>query len=236
MLVTSRLSQTALPSLLTDIVGYWNFQTTSWLDFYRNNNLTGNGSPVTGTGKIGNCVDLEASSSQFLSCADSALLRGGDRDYSFAGWFNAESFDNDGTFLFGKTINNSDFCAGVLFESGFKVFFDLFASNVRVAHAIADNGGSQLAVSTWYFFYAQFVTATQTAGVSINNGALQTSVASSPPASNTEQFCVGARNPVFGPRYWDGLIDELGRWNRILTSTEITFLFNNGNARTAPFF
>ena len=35
--------------------------------------------------------------------------------------------------------------------------------------------------------------------------------------------------------YWNGQVDELGFWKRVLTSSERAVLWNSGNGRTYPF-
>jgi len=50
---------------------------------------------------------------------------------------------------------------------------------------------------------------------------------------------VGAAHPLEigrrGTGYWAGIMDELGVWNRVLTPTEITSLYNGGSGLAYPF-
>ena len=46
-------------------------------------------------------------------------------------------------------------------------------------------------------------------------------------------FSIGA--DTFTARYFSGLMDEVGVWNRVLTSTEVTELFNTGRGLQYPF-
>lgn len=46
--------------------------------------------------------------------------------------------------------------------------------------------------------------------------------------NNTENFLIGGRI-LSDSRSFDGRIDEVGIWYRVLTQTDINFLYNSGN-------
>jgi hypothetical protein len=48
---------------------------------------------------------------------------------------------------------------------------------------------------------------------------------------NTRDFTIGTQNDTANIFRWDGLIDEVGFWKRVLTSAERTELYNSGNGR-----
>jgi len=50
--------------------------------------------------------------------------------------------------------------------------------------------------------------------------------------SNSIDFNIGARNSA--TQYTNGIIDEVGIWDRVLTSTEITELYNSGVGKQYP--
>ena len=50
-------------------------------------------------------------------------------------------------------------------------------------------------------------------------------------SNNTESFKIGASN---AGQYFNGIVDEVGVWNRVLTPTEVTELYNSGAGKQYP--
>jgi hypothetical protein len=49
------------------------------------------------------------------------------------------------------------------------------------------------------------------------------------------EFVIGARRTSDNQAPFDGLIDEVGIWSRVLTAAEIAILYNGGSGITFPF-
>ena len=64
------------------------------------------------------------------------------------------------------------------------------------------------------------------------DGVLATSVTNAGSINVSGSSFQGIGSPIQYNDYFNGLIDEVGIWNRALTSDEITKLYNNGNGLT----
>jgi hypothetical protein len=74
-------------------------------------------------------------------------------------------------------------------------------------------------------------------GVVLNGGVAQTASTTGAPASSNAVFAVGARIRTDSPQInipINGRIDELARWNRLLTADEIAARYNSGLGVTYP--
>jgi len=49
----------------------------------------------------------------------------------------------------------------------------------------------------------------------------------------TTKFNLG--KSIYNSNYWTGSLDEVGIWNRALTDTEVSQLYNSGSGRSYPF-
>src|SRR5262245_36547975 len=78
---------------LTNLVEHWELNAASGDEtgVHAGIVLTANAAPGVALGKIGNARDLELSSSQFFSTADSAALSSGNIDFCIACWVQLES-------------------------------------------------------------------------------------------------------------------------------------------------
>lgn len=72
------------------------------------------------------------------------------------------------------------------------------------------------------------------ARIIVNNNTPRT-VACTGNSKDTNDITIGRRNYPGSNIYFTGAIDEVGVWNRVLTSTEITELYNSGSGITYPF-
>jgi hypothetical protein len=93
-----------------------------------------------------------------------------------------------------------------------------------------------ISLATWYFCFAYYDSVAGETGISINDGTVDT--LGSVPSINQSLDSVGnflltayALHNFSGYNA-DGGIDELGFWNRVLNSAEVTALYNGGSGIT----
>lgn len=216
---------------------YWKLNETSGTrmdETSNNNDLTDNNTVLYGTGKLDNAADFESTNSEYLSIAD-ASQTGLDmaNDMSFSFWVNLETA-TDGTprALFAKTGTAGYYCQHYIWTSKKIVFTWSDGGGSNQATCATDLGTgawhhvvitvSRAAGGSGILFYidGSSVTAGDVSGSRTGDG------------SNTDPFIIGANN---GPsQYFDGMIDEFGVWNRVLTSGEVTTLYNGGAGLTYP--
>jgi concanavalin A-like lectin/glucanase superfamily protein len=157
---------------------------------------------------------LEQRLAQYASHSDSALLDVGGCDWTWTGM--AQLFTNNlGEYpLLGKYPN------GYLLDYNGGALAAYYGSSSNERIAATDPGAWTL--NTWYFFRLQYELATTTLSLRVNEGVASTRVL--PDLSgNAFPFAIGSYGGVVGA-YWDGLVDSVSFWKRLLTSDEAATL------------
>jgi hypothetical protein len=93
-------------------------------------------------------------------------------------------------------------------------------------------GGLEVAQSydtNWHFLQAWYDVGAGTINAQMDDGSVQSAAATFIPSGSSD-FIVGGDVGNF-----NGLIDELGIWKRVLTPSERSTLYNSGNGLTYPF-
>lgn len=213
-------------SLLSGLTAYYKLGEASGTraDELGNYHLTASGTPGNAVGIIGNGLSLTAASSQYITRSGSIAAIGTSR--SFSVWVNPTS-----TSLTGRRgiISNG---AGAI-DGGVNFQIEIGAiANGKIGiyqSGIGNAAASSAAVAgTWYHLVA-LVTGTSSS-LYINNS-LTVTLGPGIENNNNLNLFVG----VGYNGYWDGVIDELGIWTRVLTNNEIAALYNGGAGLTYPF-
>jgi hypothetical protein len=175
--------------------------------------------PGGGTGKVGNCLDTEAGSTQRVIHAQAMILNQGNHSFSWSVWVNAESISNTPVILRSGDAAQNRYVLYIATSAGSVFRWGVIGAT---ASALAPS------TATWYHLVVWYDSVNNQIGIAVNDGtpvtAALTSVA--PPAGGGE-FQLGASSDQ--GFYWDGLIDQAGFWKRLLTSQERTDLYNGGN-------
>ncbi len=207
-------------TLRTNLTAYYEMDEASGdaLDSIGALDLTDHNSVGTAAGKINTARDFESLSLNYFDISDSTFSPG-DTDFTFACWIKAESLVN-----FSK--NNST-------DREFALFYD--TNNNQIWWGCYDNSASQktaqntasISTGTWYHVVCWHDSVADQIGVTVNAGTPFTASISGGVRQISGPFQVGASTSQV--LYWDGLIDELGYWSRVLTSQERTDLYNGGS-------
>jgi len=221
----------ATSTLLTGLTGYWKLDESAGAtrnDSTANaNHLTDHNTVGSSAGKIGNAANFVSASSRYLSHADAAAFQmGSSTDFSLAAWVKYTATNQ--LFVcygqFGATNKHYYFTNG----TGISAVVGDGTTNVTVGavHAFDDNA--------WHL---AIMTASRTGNLTlyVDNTVegVPTSISTLGSLNNTLGFAIGA-DPL--PQlYFDGSVDEVGLWNRVLTSGELTELWNAGAGKTYPF-
>lgn len=189
----------------------------------RGNDLTANNAPGNTTGIQANALALATASSQYLSRADSADHSMGDIDFSIAFWFYSTSGGSKGIVTKWQTGGNQrEWWIGQLTST-----INVFVSNNGSAAASLANGSAH-SQTAWHFCVMWHDAAANTINVSVDNGTTASVAHSTGVFNGTAPFNIGAEN---GGVFFDGRVDEVGVWKRVLTSLERTELYNAGAGR-----
>jgi hypothetical protein len=227
---TSAFQPKSATGLNRGLVSYWRFDESSGnaSDSVGSNTLTNvNGATYT-TGKIGNGADLELSSTQYFSITDAAqsgleFLTG---DFSISMWVNFESLsDLVGLWDKWNSVSNRRSILWQISSTGMTL--DTSANGSAQTNYSASH---TFTTSTWY--HLVLVKSGTTATFYVDGTAKTSGSATSTLFNNTLDIRIGNRQEVSKPL--DGILDEVGVWNRALTSDEITELYNSTNGIQLP--
>jgi hypothetical protein len=220
-------------ALIDGLISYWRLDESSGTrdDAHGANDLTDNNTVGSASGKIGLAADFNASASEYLSHADNADLSFADDAFTFTGWFNIDSASTRSVVAKWGSDGAAETCEYALRTlSGGTLNWRVGngSGNVSVSHS------ATLATGQWYFFAAYHDPAANQIGLSLDGGTAQTASITGGILDGAASFAVG-RTGDFAGQYWDGLIDEVGLWGRVLSASEITELYASGAGLAYPF-
>lgn len=216
--------------LLDSLKAYWNMSSVN--DSYSTNTLTNSGVSFV-SGKVGNCGDFESSESDYMRLAEAsagAVDYNGNVDFTFAAWFNLETADTYQAIIGkGATVTTRQYFLLAYNQEATPDAPTFGVSNSGTATTSA-SGGSQPSTGTWYFIAAWHNATTDSIYIQVNNGTVYKTAFSSGLYNSSSDFEIGRY--LNGTLKYDGLIDEVATWKRVLTVGERTYLYNNGTGRT----
>ena len=225
-------------SLKSGMISYWTMDETSGTraDSHGPNDLKDD-SAITPAGytagKVGNaCVYYTNTAMERLTPPPTILA--GANDWSIAGWINLDvtNIATQAMVGYSKTavVATPHLDWMVAHESASNRFI-LHLYVVSADNTVSADTFGAPSATTWYFIYAQHDSTGLEIGISVNNGTLDTNTYTGVPNNNAERFQTGRLSPQF-PVFLDGMTDELGFWNRPLTSPELAALYNGGSGIT----
>jgi len=201
--------------LLNGLLAYWKLDTNSWLDSSGNNyTLTNNNAVTNATGIINNGASF-GGGGQYLNTSSFPTITG---NFCISCWVKVTDTVEQQTFIespVGGGINVY-FINGGLSVDDFQAQSDIievgsFSNDVWYNIVIVKNNGIVSAYSNGTFLASTTQSLNITAGIGIGGA-------------------------VALDGYWTvGVVDEVGVWNRALTGTEITSLYNAGAGKSYPF-
>jgi hypothetical protein len=215
-------------ALTDNLIAFWELEEASGtrVDAHGTNDLTDNNTVLQGTGKVVSCADFERDNTEYLSRADNADLSTGDIDFTIAAWVTLESFTAAHT-VWGKWGSTN----------GVREYWLYCWTNLdRFQFTVQDGDGAVNAdalgapsTGTWYFIVCWHDATANTVNIQVNNGTVNSVSYSFGIVDTTAPFHIGANAENGSNHHWDGLIDQVGFWKRVLTADERTELYNSGN-------
>ena len=229
-----------MSTLNTGIVSAYNAESNT-TDSLAVNNGTAIGGLTYTTGKIGNAFNLNGANS-YIQLGDVMDL--GLSSWTYSVWFNCSNAVPNNNIL-SKAIAAGS--TGRVFMSVLsnKIYFGVQVSSIEV-NMIETDGSLTITNNTWY--NVTFVLDRTDKLKIYVNGSLQGVVQadgtnnlipySSVNYNTNHPFRIGAytfSDNVSPMNFFNGTIDAVGIWNRVLTPTEITELYNAGAGKQYPF-
>ena len=222
-------------SLHRNLVGYFKLEELSGTRFDatgRGNNLTDNNTVTQAAGIVGNAGQFTAANSEYLSIADNADLSVGDIDFTVACWLYFDT--NSGTRVAlskgnNDTDNNTAYMIQYVAAPTDRLRFRV-GNGTNNTTVVADTFGAIL-TATWLFVVAWHDSVADTINIQINNGGANSAARTGGSYDDARAFRIGTDPGDIPGDFWDGRIDAVGVWKRVLTAAERTLLYNNGNGR-----
>jgi Concanavalin A-like lectin/glucanases superfamily len=221
-------------ALTDNLISYWKLDEASGnrADSHGSNTLTDNNTVASGTGIINSGADFEASNSEYLSCASNSTLQTGDIDFTIQAWIYLESIAGDLMIVTkdDDAANSRDYTLSI--QSSQMLWYSGAAWSVALLPG--GGGGGTPIDSAWYHMFAWHDAAANTCNLevrsSFNTSGATASAGTGGGVGNTSSavFMIGSREYAGYPGYFDGIIDEVALWKRVLTSGERSSLWNSG--------
>lgn len=227
-------------TLMDSLVAFWKLDEpgNGRHDVLGKNHLTDNNRVSAAQGRStingvrGNAGHFTRSRSQYFSIADNADLSTGDIDFSITAWVYMDTkVTNQGTIV-GKDPTNHEYKIWYKASPTDRFVFSVMKDGVTFSSELAaDNLGSP-STGTWYFIVAWHDAVNNEIGIQVNNGTANTTAYSGGAGDTTGAFAIGARSDGAADTHFDGRIDDVGFWKKVLSSQERTDLYNSGNGNT----
>ena len=211
-------------SLATNLGSYWELEEASGtrVDSHGSNDLTDVNTVGTATGIQGNGADFERSNTEYLISSTGPGITG---DWSISFWLKQES----------QTINQWPITSYTSGEGGILLrvnsdgkLFAQFGNGGTVSKTVTT--ASQITIGSWYHvvFTSDVSAGTNGYTVYVNGSSVALTADTSTATSVGAQanMTIGALGA--GTQPFDGVIDEVGIWSRILSASDVTTLYNSG--------
>ena len=196
--------------------------------------LTNHGTVTFTAGKVNNAANFVSASSQYLSHADATAYRMGTGDFSYAFWVKFTESTTRALLDYGISGSSAGYAVDTVNIGGSSMAFQIAVSDgsrlaypfINTTHAWNDGN--------WHLLV---VTCSRSGNMvvyvdNVIDGLVSLSTATGS-VNSINGFALGAN--YAGGILFNGSMDEFGLWNRVLTSTEITHLWNGGAGTTYPF-
>ena len=218
------------------LAAYWKLDEASGTrsDSAASSHLTDNNTVTVNAGKRGNAAQFTRTNSEFLSIADNPSVSTGDIDFTIAAWGYLDSKNALMVMVHKGSTTGSDLEYGLRYDSTADRFqFLVSPAGNDIVSVNADSLGSP-SIGTWYYLVGWHDSVNNTINIQeVTNGTVDSLSYTTGLADRGGVFYVGRKGDgsVFA-RFWDGRIDEVGLWKRVLTDQERADLYNSGNGNT----
>jgi len=215
------------------LVSHWKLNEISGTraDSVGGNTLTDNNTVTRSDGKQSGAGQFTKANTESLSYSSATPFSFGDADFTFAAWVYLDSKDTSMLIVAKYSLDTvRDYLVQYVTSSD---FFRLFVyDGVNSIGNVTSSAG--VSTSSWYFVVAHHDSVNNRLGLSVNGGNYVFASTSGSAASTASLFYIGNREGGASSP-WDGRIDEVSVWKRLLTQQEVVRLYNNGNGLSFPF-
>lgn len=216
----------ALDNIASGLVSYWPLNEVSGtrLDFRGLNDLTEVNPPVaSATGKVNLGADFTPSN-ELVNTAPTGLSFGAGT-FTYAGWIKTDTLPNNRTVLILDAFPGGGQLEYIAFQN---------VSNGKLQFTVSPDGTAgtnvfspqNVGTGVFKFFVCGYDSGAQRIFSGLDNAGVNVTTFAPPIFTGTGDFGLG---PAVGTlSAYDGIMDEIAVWNRLLTAGEQTALFNGG--------
>lgn len=209
-------------SLLNGLVSYYKLNGNSNDSLGVNNGVDTDITYVAG--KIKQAASFNGSTS-YINIGNQANFSGAS-EFTIAAWLDTNVLDSLNHFAVSKWDSEAQWILRLGSNNLFQFYW-----NDGATESIAANGVT-MAVNQWYYVVATFKIGEQ--NIYVNNILYGTSALTGQIVASTNNVMIGIQDTGLNNPF-NGLIDEIGIWNRVLSQREITQLYNGGRGLSYPF-
>lgn len=189
-----------------------------------NGSITGGVSLTTDRFGNPNSSYLFDGSTGFISVPSNSLLNLSN-SYSISGWFNTSSISGSQRTIISQSKTTSQ--GGLCLNLDNLQNYDVWGDNTDVNGVHSINSNFTPSINTWYNSVETYDGTWLRIYV---NGQIKDSTQYTINLSNNLHILtIGSQNVTGTTDYWVGKLDDIGVWNRGLTSTEVLGLYNSHN-------
>jgi hypothetical protein len=223
-------------TLTDDLLAYWTLDEASSTRFDSlvgcgggGCNLTDNNTVTQAAGMLTNAAKFTSANSEWLSHVDDATLSAGNTNFTIAAWAYMDTKITSG--IFGKYPFGGQNEYLVLYTAASDRFQFYYCSDGSTCTNITASSLGSPSVATWYYIVIWHDATNNLVGIEVN-GLRNIQSYSGGVNDGTAAFEIGRYG---GSNYFDGRIDSVGFWRRVLTDSERTWLYNAGAGCEYPF-
>jgi len=225
------------PTLSTDNVAFWKLEETSGtrVDEVGSNDLADNNTVTGATGIVGQAAQFVRANSEQLTIDDNSDLSAGDVDFTISCWAFLDTNANNMQIL-SKWQSTAD-------QREYNINYNTGTDRIRTTMTPDGTAGAAVVVSgdnfgapptsTWIFIVVWHDATANTINIQINNGTVNSTAHTTGVFDSTARFSIGALDT--DGAHWDGRVDAVGFWRRVLLSAEKTELYDLGSGLEHPY-
>lgn len=227
-------------ALTTNLVSYWKLDESSGnaADSVGSNTLTNNNTATFSAGKINNGANLASASTQYFSIADASQtgldLSG---DFTFNLWYKLTDLSATYRGLITKYKSDDTALAYSLqvYPNATHPQFILHLSSGGTFGPYETYQATGQGTGAWHMLTISYNATTGVGSWYIDGSSVSPTVSGTMPTSiynSAEAFLLGKGA---GSNGMNGSLDEVGIWNRALSASEVSQLYNGGAGLQYPF-
>lgn len=217
------------------LVSAWKLDESSGTryDCIGTNHLAPVNTPGSAAGKSGNCATFVRASSQYASIADNASLSTGDIDWTISMWVKMTSKPAAQMSIVTKSAAAGNREYQINWNNTLDAFQFAIYTNASSANTVTWTGTPSL--DTWYHVLVWHEGSGDRRGISVDNGTpVITQFTDNGTVDTTAPFAIGATGSI--ANFFDGAVDEVCFWKRLLSPSEKTQLYSEGRGAFARGF